>query len=62
MQIVVVSQFTSFLSVLEPLVAEAGFSATRLDGTMPQAERADVVKVFQKTGSNTPSVLLLRCG
>ena len=33
-KIVVVSQFTSFLSVLQPLLQEKRFSYTRLDGTM----------------------------
>ena len=33
-KIVVVSQFTSFLSVLQPLLQEKNFSYTRLDGTM----------------------------
>ena len=33
-KIVIVSQFTSFLSVLQPLLQEKRFSYTRLDGTM----------------------------
>ena len=33
-KIVVVSQFTSFLSVLQPLLQEKNFSFTRLDGAM----------------------------
>ena len=31
-KIVVVSQFTSFLSIVQPLIMEQGFSYVRLDG------------------------------
>ena len=42
-KIVVVSQFTSFLSVLQPLLQEKNFSFTRLDGAMSHQVR----EVFQ---------------
>ena len=38
-KIIVVSQFTSFLSIIQPLLVEEGFSFVRLDGTMNQMDR-----------------------
>ena len=58
-KIVVVSQFTSFLSIIQPLIREQGFSLVRLDGSMSHADRAEVVKVFQSNGKHAPKVLLL---
>jgi SWI/SNF-related matrix-associated actin-dependent regulator of chromatin subfamily A3 len=55
-KIVVVSQFTSFLNVVQPLLDKNGFSYVRLDGTMPLEERSEVIKVFQAEGKNTPKV------
>ena len=58
-KIVVVSQFTSFLSIIQALLRDQGFSYVRLDGSMNHADRAEVVKVFQSKGENSPKVLLL---
>ena len=58
-KIVVVSQFTSFLSVIQGLLKEQGFDYVRLDGTMNYDLRADVIKVFQSKGKGSPNVLLL---
>ena len=58
-KMIVVSQFTSFLSVVQPLLKENGFSLTRLDGTMSHPVRAEVIRVFQSQGKNSPNVLLL---
>ena len=58
-KIVVVSQFTSFLSVMQAELRGQGFTYVRLDGTMSHPDRAEVVKVFQGTGKNSPKVLLL---
>ena len=58
-KIVVVSQFTSFLSIIQALLRDQGFSYVRLDGSMNHADRAEVVKVFQSTGKISPKVLLL---
>ena len=55
-KIVVVSQFTSFLSIVQPLLAENEVSYTRLDGTMASDERADVIKVFQAKTRGSPKV------
>ena len=58
-KIVVVSQFTTFLSIFQPILAEQGFTYVRLDGTMSHMERAEVVRLFQKKTANSPKVLLL---
>ncbi|OJJ51004.1 hypothetical protein ASPZODRAFT_155995 [Penicilliopsis zonata CBS 506.65] len=46
---VVFSQFTTFLDVISPQLAKAGISHLRLDGTMPQKARAEVLAQFTKT-------------
>ena len=46
-KIVVMSRFTSFLSIQEPLLHQEGFTYVRLDGTMPAVERNEAVTVFQ---------------
>ena len=58
-KIVVVSQFTSFLSIIQPYMHENEFRYVRLDGSMSQPDRADVVKAFQSQGKKSPTVLLL---
>ena len=58
-KIIVVSQFTSFLSVVQPLLRDHHFSFVRLDGTMSHPQRADVIRVFQSQGKNSPKVMLL---
>jgi len=58
-KIIVVSQFTSFLSILHPLLRENQFSTVRLDGTMNHMVRAEVVTAFQSSHFNSPQVLLL---
>ena len=58
-KIIVVSQFTSYLSILQPLIKEEGLSLVRLDGSMSCLERSAVVEVFQASTKNSPKVLLL---
>ena len=58
-KIVVVSQFTSFLSILQPLLQQEGFTFVRLDGTMPAVARNEAVTVFQSSGKKSPKVILL---
>jgi len=58
-KIIVVSQFTSFLSMFQPLLTENGFKFVRLDGTMSHMDRTDVVTLFQKQTASSPKVLLL---
>ncbi|THC96788.1 hypothetical protein EYZ11_003713 [Aspergillus tanneri] len=48
---VVFSQFTSFLDLIGPQLDRAGISYLRLDGTMPQKQRADVLARFNKMES-----------
>jgi SNF2 family DNA or RNA helicase len=58
-KVVVVSQFTSFLSIIQPLLIERGMRYVRLDGTMSHMDRADVVKKFQSRDPGSPKILLL---
>lgn len=46
---VVFSQFTSFLDLISPQLTKAGIQHVRLDGTMPQKARAEVLAQFNKT-------------
>jgi len=58
-KIVVVSQFTSFLNILQPLIKQNNFSLVRLDGTMSHFERSETVTVFQSRSKNSPNVMLM---
>ena len=58
-KIIVVSQFTSYLSILQPLIKQNNFSMVRLDGSMSLFERSETVSVFQSNHKNSPKVLLL---
>ena len=55
-KIVVVSQFTSFLNVLQPLLDENQFAYTRLDGSMSFGLRNEELQNFRKTSHNSPKV------
>lgn len=55
----VVSQFTRFLTVLETPLREHGFSFVRLDGTMSQKKRTQVIQEFQSSASDSPVIMLL---
>ena len=60
-KIVVVSQFTSFLNVLQPLLDENQFAYTRLDGSMSFGLRNEELQNFRKTGHNSPKVQNSTC-
>ncbi|XP_070698895.1 helicase-like transcription factor [Pempheris klunzingeri] len=55
----VVSQFTRFLTILETPLREHGFSFVRLDGTMSQKRRTQVIKEFQSSAADSPAIMLL---
>ncbi|CAL8273482.1 unnamed protein product [Merluccius merluccius] len=55
----VVSQFTRFLSILETPLREQGFSFVRLDGTLSQKRRAQVIQDFQSSAPDSPVIMLL---
>lgn len=46
---VVFSQFTSFLDLIAPQLTKAGINFLRLDGSMPQKARAEVLRQFNRT-------------
>lgn len=54
---IVFSQFTSFLDLISPQLTREGISHLRLDGTMPQKARADVLAQFSKTETYTAADL-----
>lgn len=55
----VVSQFTRFLSLLETPLREHGFSYVRLDGTLSQKRRAQIIQEFQSSAPDSPVIMLL---
>uniref|UniRef100_A0AAX7U753 Helicase-like transcription factor n=1 Tax=Astatotilapia calliptera TaxID=8154 RepID=A0AAX7U753_ASTCA len=55
----VVSQFTRFLTILETPLREHGFSFVRLDGTMTQKKRTQVIQEFQSSAADSPTIVLL---
>ncbi|XP_041714879.1 helicase-like transcription factor [Coregonus clupeaformis] len=55
----VVSQFTRFLTLLEIPLREEGFKFVRLDGTMSQKRRAQVIQEFQSDAPGSPLIMLL---
>ncbi|KAM9341379.1 helicase-like transcription factor [Symphorus nematophorus] len=55
----VVSQFTRFLTILETPLREHGFSFVRLDGTMSQKRRTQVIQEFQSSAADSPTIMLL---
>ncbi|XP_061700435.1 helicase-like transcription factor isoform X2 [Syngnathoides biaculeatus] len=55
----VVSQFTRFLTILETPLREHGFSFVRLDGTMSQKKRTQVIQEFQSMAPSSPTIMLL---
>ncbi|EAQ88881.1 hypothetical protein CHGG_05500 [Chaetomium globosum CBS 148.51] len=59
---VVFSQFTSFLSLLEPALARANMHFVRLDGSMTQKARAAVLEEFKESKKFTILLLSLKAG
>jgi SNF2 family DNA or RNA helicase len=56
---IIVSQFTSLLSIVQPLLNQGGYKWTRLDGTMSTRHRSEVIADFQDTSAHSPTILLL---
>ncbi|GAP87495.1 putative DNA repair protein rad5 [Rosellinia necatrix] len=62
MKSVVFSQFTSFMSLIEPALAKANMKFLRLDGTINQKARATVLKAFAECEKFTILLISLRAG
>jgi DNA repair protein RAD5 len=62
MKSVVFSQFTSFLSLIEPALRRANMKFLRLDGTMAQKARAAVLDEFKESKQFTILLISLRAG
>ncbi|XP_066455315.1 helicase-like transcription factor isoform X1 [Eleutherodactylus coqui] len=56
---IIVSQFTSYLSLIESALGESGFMFTRLDGSMTQKKRTEAIQSFQSTRVDSPTIMLL---
>ncbi|KAK7756232.1 DNA helicase rad5 [Diatrype stigma] len=59
---VVFSQFTSFMSLIEPALAKANMRCLRLDGTLSQKARAAVLEEFKESDRFTILLISLRAG
>ncbi|TDZ73397.1 DNA repair protein RAD5 [Colletotrichum trifolii] len=59
---VVFSQFTSFLTLIEPALERANIKFLRLDGSMRQQARSAVLTEFQESKTFTVLLLSLRAG
>ncbi|KAI3336969.1 DNA repair protein RAD5 [Xylariaceae sp. AK1471] len=62
MKSVVFSQFTSFLSLIEPALNKANMRFLRLDGTINQKSRAAILKEFAESDKFTIFLISLRAG
>lgn len=56
---IVVSQFTSLLTVIEYPLTANGFKFTRLDGTMSQRARTEAMQEFSDLSPRAPTIMLL---
>ncbi len=61
-RVVMVSQWTSMLSVLESAIKKRGFSTARLDGSTPVAKRQDIVNAFNNNGIGQVFLLSTQAG
>lgn len=62
MKSVVFSQFTSFMTLIEPALARANMKFLRLDGTMSQKARAAVLEEFRECKKFTIFLISLKSG
>ena len=56
---IVVSQFTSFLNLIQIPLRRARFKYTRIDGGMRQQDRANSINDFNSREEDTPTIMLL---
>ncbi len=62
MKAVVFSQFTSFMSLIEPALGHANMAFVRLDGSMSQKARVAVLDEFRLSGKFVILLISLRAG
>ncbi|CAN8096943.1 unnamed protein product [Discula destructiva] len=62
MKSVVFSQFTSFMTLIEPALSKANMHFLRLDGAMAQKNRAAVLNEFRLTDKFTVLLISLKAG
>ena len=56
---IVVSQFTSFLNLIQIPLRRGKFKYTRIDGGMKQQDRANSINYFNSREDDTPTIMLL---
>jgi DNA repair protein RAD5 len=62
MKSIIFSQFTSFMSLIEPVLTQANITFLRLDGATSQKMRAAVLQEFSESKKFTVLLLSLRAG
>ncbi|KAM9378620.1 LOW QUALITY PROTEIN: helicase-like transcription factor [Phaethornis superciliosus] len=55
----VISQFTTFLLLVENPLKDSGFAFTRLDGSVTRKKRVEAIQCFQGSQAGSPAVMLL---
>ena len=55
----VVSQFSSFLDLLEKPLTESGYKFVRLDGKMSMQQRNNSISLFSTVKDSSPTIMLL---
>ena len=58
-KIIIVSQFTSFLAIIEVLLRKENITFLRFDGSMNHMKRSETVVLFQSNKESSPSTLLM---
>eukprot|EP00795_Rhopilema_esculentum_P009078 gene9077-16732_t len=56
---IIVSQFTSFLNLIQIQLRRRRFRYTRLDGSMNQRSRAEAIDIFNDLSDESPTIMLL---
>ena len=56
---IIVSQFTSFLNLIQIQLRRRRFRYTRLDGAMNQRSRAEAIDTFNDLSDESPTIMLL---
>lgn len=61
-KVVLFSQFTKMLDIIEKWAKEVGIPTSRIDGSVPAKKRMDIVNDYQKTTTPTLMLISLKAG
>ncbi len=61
-KIVLFSQFTKMLDIIEKWAKSEGISTKRIDGSIPAKQRMEIVNAYQKTSTPTLMLISLKAG